>query len=367
MVRGENNNGVEYGRTPVNHVDPNYIMGANIFNFGANDQTNVVMTGDFGSFSNSVSVSVLAAGSDTTVETTEALTLSTGLYEGDYTSVSDQETSGASTFANNLYERNFEITTDIYSQDGIGVHPAGYDDLTSLGTSSFTDGSDGLVLATLYHVKQAQDVSGLRVMLTSTGNTAGGEIIASLKDTAAFWAGDMTNIVEASTYTVTQNDVDNGYVDIFFDQVVNAPAGVYYAAVELYSFGNSSDIRVLDDRTVAQPVDASAIYIPGMQSYTNGTAIAIRLLVGNGWGVGVDENAIEGVSIFPNPTEGIITITNNNNDQNTIVVYDVIGKVVSTQVVNNATTIDLSSNGTGIYLVEVSNSNGKTVERVVVK
>ena len=104
-----------------------------------------------------------------------------------------------------------------------------------------------------------------------------------------------------------------------------------------------------------------------MQSYTNGTAIAIRLLVGNGWGVGVDENAIEGVSIFPNPTEGIITITNNNNDQNTIVVYDVIGKVVSTQVVNNATTIDLSSNGTGIYLVEVSNSNGKTVERVVVK
>ena len=366
-IVGENNNGVEYGRTPVNHVDPNYIMGANIFNFGANDQTNVVMTGDFGSFSNSVSVSVLAAGSDTTVETTEALTLSTGLYEGDYTSVSDQETSGASTFANNLYERNFEITTDIYSQDGIGVHPAGYDDLTSLGTSSFTGGEDGLVLATLYHVKQAQDVSGLRIMLTATGNTAGGEIIASLKDTAAFWAGDMTNIVEASTYTVTQNDVDNGYIDIFFDQVVNAPAGVYYAAVELYSFGNSSDIRVLDDRTVAQPADASAIYIPAAQSYTNGTAIAIRLLVGNGWGVGVDENAIEGVSIFPNPTEGIITITNNNNDQNTIVVYDVIGKVVSTQVVNNATTIDLSSNGTGIYLVEVSNSNGKTVERVVVK
>ena len=56
----------------------------------------------------------------------------------------------------------------------------GYDDLTSLGTSSFTGGEDGLVLATLYHVKQAQDVSGLRIMLTATGNTAGGEIIASL-------------------------------------------------------------------------------------------------------------------------------------------------------------------------------------------
>ena len=91
------------------------------------------------------------------------------------------------------------------------------------------------------------------------------------------------------------------------------------------------------------------------------------MLVGNGWGVGVNENAIEGVSIFPNPSEGIINITNHNNDENTIVVYDVIGKVVMTQVVNSTTTIDLSSNGTGIYLVEVSNSNGKTVERVVIK
>jgi hypothetical protein len=366
-IVGENNNGVEYGRTPANHVDANYFMGANVFNFGALDQTNVVMTGDFGSFSNSVSVTVLNAGTDTTVETTEALTLTTGLYEGDYTSVSDQETSGASTFANNVYERNFEVTTDVYSQDGIGVHPAGYEDLTSLGTASFTGAEDGLVLATLYHVKQAEDVSGIRIMLTSTGNVAGGEIIASLKDTAAFWAEDMTNLVESLTYTVTQNDVDNGYVDIFFDQVANVNAGIYYAAVELYSFGNTSDIRVLDDRTVAQPADASAIYIPADQSYTNGTAIALRMLVGNGWGVGVNESSIEGVNIYPNPSEGIINITNLNNDENTIVVYDVIGKIVTSKVVNSATTIDLSSNGTGIYLVEVSNTNGKTVERVVVK
>ncbi len=366
-ISGENNSGVEYGRTPSNHVDANYFVGAQIFNFGVQDQTNVVMTGDFGSFGNSGSTTLLEADSTITIETTEALTLSTGLYEGDFTSVSDQETSGAATFGNNVYERNFEVTSDVYSLDGAGNHPAGYDDYTSLGTASFTGAEDGLVLATLYHVKQADQVSGLRVMLTSTGNTAGGEIIASIKDTSDFWAYDMTNLFVSSITTVTANDISNGYVDVWFDEVLNINAGVYYAAIELYSFGNANDIRVLDDRTVAQPSDASAIYIPGDQSYTNGTGTAIRMLMGNGWGVGVDEATLEGVSVYPNPSEGIVNITNTNNEENSIVVFDVLGQVIMTKVSNTTTTIDLSNQGTGVYLVEVSNNNGTIIERVIIK
>ena len=366
-ISGENNSGVEYGRTPSNHVDANYFVGAQIFNFGVQDQTNVVMTGDFGSFGNSGSTTLLEADSSITIETTEALTLSTGLYEGDFTSVSDQETSGAATFGNNVYERNFEVTSDVYSLDGAGNHPAGYDDYTSLGTASFTDAEDGLVLATLYHLKQADQVSGLRVMLTSTGNTAGGEIIASIKDTSAFWANVMTNLFVSSATTVTANDISNGYVDVWFNEVLNINAGVYYAAIELYSFGNASDIRVLDDRTVAQPSDASAIYIPGDQSYTNGTGTAIRMLMGNGWGVGVDEATLEGVSVYPNPSEGIVNITNTNNEENSIVVFDVLGQIIMTKVSNTTTTIDLSNQGTGVYLVEVSNNNGTIIERVIIK
>ena len=366
-ISGDNNNGVEYGRTPSNHVDANYFVGAQIFNFGVQDQTNVVMTGDFGSFSNSGSTTLLPADSTITIETTEALTLSTGIYNGVYTSVSDQETSGAATFANNVYKRNFEITTDVYSQDGDGNHPAGYEDYTSLGTASFTGAEDGLVLATLYHVKQADQVSGLRVMLTANGNTAGGEIIASIKDTAAFWASDMTNLFSSGVTTVTANDISNGYIDVWFDEVLNINAGIYYAAIELYSFGNANDIRVLDDRTVAQPSDASAIYIPADQSYTNGTSIAIQMLMGNGWGVGLNETSLEGISVYPNPSEGIVNITNLNNSENSIVVYDVLGQVVLTKVSNTTTTIDLSNQSTGVYLVEVSNNNGTITERVIIK
>jgi hypothetical protein len=82
---------------------------------------------------------------------------------------------------------------------------------------------------------------------------------------------------------------------------------------------------------------------------------------------GVNENALDGVSVYPNPSNGVINVTNTNATANTIVVYDMVGKVVLTKEANANTTIDLTSNGTGIYMVEVSNENGSLVERVVIK
>ena len=63
----------------------------------------------------------------------------------------------------------------------------------------------------------------------------------------------------------------------------------------------------------------------------------------------------------------VINVTNTNNNDNTIVVLDVTGKVVYQGSVNSTTSIDLSSNGSGIYFVEVSNENGSIVEKVVIK
>ncbi len=73
------------------------------------------------------------------------------------------------------------------------------------------------------------------------------------------------------------------------------------------------------------------------------------------------------VSVYPNPSTGLVTVSTENNVSNTISVTDVTGKVVLTKVANGTTTIDLSANGTGIYMVRVSNENGSAVERVIVK
>ena len=368
-ISGENNGGIEYGRTPSDQVDGNYFVGSGVYNGGANDAINTTLTADFGSFVSTPTLALIAPDSTEVVEAAEALTLTTGVYTGTYTVVSDDETAGTE-FYNNTGGREFEVTgpsapgnpMTVYSQDGIGVYTTDIN-IGSLGTNSFTGGEDGLVCATLYHMKANADVVGLRVML-ATGTVAGAEVYGSIKDTATFWASDMSSLYNCTPGVVTTADIAAGYIDLEFPTPAALTPNAYYAAVELYSNGEVAHIRIADDETVAQPYDASAIYIPGDQSYTNGEALGIRMLMGS---AGVNENTLAGVAVYPNPSTGLINVTNINATANTIVVYDMVGKVVMTKAVNASTTLDLTSNGTGIYLIEISNENGSFVERVVIK
>ena len=365
-ISGENNSGVEYGRTPQNQVDSNYFIGAQIFNFGALDNTNVIMTSNFVSFGTTDSVALINSDSTITIESLESLTFNKGIYEGDFLAVSDQEDNSSNNYSNNLYKRNFEITENIYSIDGIGNHPSGYDKTSSLGTASFDQGEDGLILASLYHVKQNDQISGLRVMLSSA-TVPGGEILISIKDTAKFWAEDMSSIIFGTNPSVVnQLDIDQGYIDIFFDKVESLPIGIYYACVELYSFTNLSDIRVIDDQTVPQPYDASAIYIGGTTStsYSNGTAFGIRMLMGNNWSVSLEETQNNKFSIYPNPSNGEFNIASSSNELSDLTVKDITGKIVISKVFNSNTTINLNNYAKGVYVVDIKNKKGAFTQKI---
>ncbi len=364
---GTTNGGTEYGRTPLTQVDASYFVGAQILNFGTAQQTGIAVDADYTSFmANSTSAPALAAGDTVFVESTEMPSLTTGVYNGIYTATSVEEPSGPD-FANNIYPRNFEITSDVYSLDGIGIYPTATTDLGTIGTGSFADSDDGLVLAGKYEIKAATLVSGMRLMLGAS-TVEGGQIYGSIKDTGTFWADDMTSLHTIfDAVTVTAAHIAQGYVDVFFPSEITLAPGAYMVAAELYSNGGLNDIFVVDDKTVPQPALTSGIYIPGDQSYTNGEAIGIRLLVGDQWGVGLDEATLEGVSIYPNPSEGIVNVSVEDNDAITVTVYDMLGQVVLTHIADGTTSVDLTANGTGMYLVKVSNDNGSIVERVVIK
>lgn len=365
---GENNEGIEYGRTPLDQLDASYDVGAQIFNFGVNDQTNVTLTSDYTSFSYVTDTAFLDADSTIFLESNEMPALSVGLYNGVYTVVSDLESSGPE-FANNVYLRNWEVTNNVYSTDGIGNEPAGYEALYAVGTDYFTGGEDGLVAANMYHIKNTEQVTGLYILIDVNNTDVGAEVYGSIKDTATWFADDMTPLFNTDPHTVNATDIANGYIYLPFQPAptgITLNPGAYMAAVEMYSNGNSSDIRILDDAHVAQPSYASMIYLPGDQVYSNGTAYAIRLQVNDNEELGLNEEVV-GVSVYPNPSTGVVTISNDNNVENTIIVHDLAGKVVLTKTASEATTIDLSANGTGVYTVTVNNEKGSFVERVVIK
>lgn len=364
---GSTNGGTEYGQTPLTQLDASYDIGAEVWNFGTSDAATVGLVADFTSFQGTGANSLIVSGDTALVEELAATpALAVGVYNGTYTVVSAGELPGSAEFADNVMSRNFEVTNDIYALDGLDNNPAATEVLANIGTGSFNGGEDGLVVGAYYQIKAAADISGIRVMLDAN-TVAGGDISASLKDTSTWYLNDMSSLVSSALYTVTAADVSQGYADVVFDQVYNAAPNAYYACAELYSNGNTNDIIVIDDETVAQPNGASMIYIPGDQVYTNGTAIGVRMLMGDQWGAGVDENTLAGVSLFPNPSTGIVTISNNNNFAGEVAVYDMLGKVVATTTLNGVTTLDLTGNGTGVYIVKVSSDNGSFIERVVIK
>ena len=357
---GTTNEGVEYGRTPVSNLDDSYVVGSTVYNFGSADQANTTLNADFGTF-NATATTLVMSDSTEQVETTETPALPIGVYTGAYSVEASTDTVGGVSGADNIDSRTFEVTNNVYSLDGIGVYPT--TSLSSIGTDSFTGGEDGLIVAAMYYIKSNTVINNLQVML-ATGTVAGGTIFGSIIDTTVLLNDGTTPLFVADPVTVTAADISAGFINVPFSGGITLFPGAYYAAAELTSNSGTNTIRISDDETVAQPGIASMIYIPADASYSNGTAAGIRLVT---TALSINENILDGVSVYPNPSKGMITISNDNNTTNTIAIYNVLGKEVFTTTANKSTSVDLSANGSGVYLVKISNTNGSTVERVVIK
>ncbi len=368
FIVGTNNEGSEYGRTPLSQLDNTYDVGMVVYNFGINNQDPVNVTADFGVFSSS-SVDAILSDSTKTLQNTETLSLTTGVYSGEYKVEASTDIVGGEHYGDNTANRTFEVTNQVYSLDGIGVYPAS--EVSSTGTGQFnldaaagTTYDDNVLVAAMYHIKNDFTVASLEVLIDPNETFEGAEIYGSIIDTATLLADATTPLFVAEPYSVTAADITAGFVTLGFSGGITLTPGAYYAAVELVSNGGSSHIRIQDDETVEQPAIASVLYLPGDQTYTNGVAFGIRLM---GTALGINENTVDGVSVYPNPSKGVITISNDNNTENTIAIFNVLGKEVYNTTSSSSTTVDLSTKGAGVYLVKVSNGNGTMVERVVIK
>jgi Secretion system C-terminal sorting domain len=80
----------------------------------------------------------------------------------------------------------------------------------------------------------------------------------------------------------------------------------------------------------------------------------------------VDEVDNQNVVLFPNPTNGIISVTSINTQLTQVEVYDSIGKSIMTQN-SNLDAIDLTSLSSGIYLCKITDSFGQFEIKKIIK
>lgn len=74
------------------------------------------------------------------------------------------------------------------------------------------------------------------------------------------------------------------------------------------------------------------------------------------------------LSIFPNPTSGIVNISISDKVIDKVEVLDAIGNtILSVECDNNEVSIDLTKFGTGVYFVKVTSESDTVVEKIVLK
>ncbi len=75
------------------------------------------------------------------------------------------------------------------------------------------------------------------------------------------------------------------------------------------------------------------------------------------------------VSLFPNPAKDIINVTINSGITNgDIIIYDVNGKLITSQEFNGSTKIDVSSFSSGIYMIQLKADNVTShIEKIVIE
>lgn len=363
------NSNVHYTRIPINQFEDHLYFSSLSKNIGYDTLNNIKIALELSDLNTnpiyqdtSITYSSLISGASFSYNiNNDTLNLIEGLYEATFTVTADEELDGEH-FENNIIQSKFAITNDLFSIDGIGIN----DQSTTLpiGTNSFIDAEDGSYIMSQYTlVKDSTNfVYGIEVLLSSQ-SIAGGTIIGHLFYTDEILNEIVTNPLQSTEEIVlTQEDIDDGWVRLYFPTIDSLTEDSYMAAIEMYSNTNSNTISVLNDITYLQGDDASVMIIDG-QLNTSPNAAAIRLLMNPENSVGIEEveDEIQSVQTSPNPTNSISTIsfTLLNEQSVYLTLMDSFGKLIYTndlgnlQIGNHEINLDLSDFSTGIYYYSI--------------
>lgn len=79
-----------------------------------------------------------------------------------------------------------------------------------------------------------------------------------------------------------------------------------------------------------------------------------------------EENMLNGLSIYPNPTNGVLTVSNTLDTEVFTTVYDLNGRLLLSKTLGqNSNTLDLSNLNTGVYIVKLKTELGEVSKRVL--
>ena len=164
------------------------------------------------------------------------------------------------------------------------------------------------------------------------------------------------------TRQVTVSDTTIPVINLLGDNPVEIAQGEMYIDAGA-SASDSLDGDISTNITVTNPVDTS---VQGTYTITynvsdaaGNNAVEVTRTVHVIPSLGIEDNNIEQIEIYPNPTSDKLFIT---MDIDEVVFYNTIGQKVMVSTNNN---IDISHLESGVYLVNITSEQGSIIKRIV--
>ncbi len=160
--------GTEYGRIPSNQFGTEIYIGAELFNAGSEPLTQIQLNIEVHDQDNELVYSTelmqASMASWDTVLIGEVITVPTalpGIYSASFTATAFENDMEID-IDNNTDSRIYEINESLYALDAIGLYPPGQEQTLSIGTASFLNNADALLLMNYFAISEPVLVHGLQ-------------------------------------------------------------------------------------------------------------------------------------------------------------------------------------------------------------
>lgn len=358
-----NNTDLEYASTPLVQVKPiNFEIDIENKGAGAADDVEAVVTvlADGASvYTNQSSLGTLAGGE---VSTNIDLGTFTPSAIGTYQVVLDVNTSTTEdNVANNTDTLVFFVSDSLYNRAAVSL-----DGLFNFGPNLDvgTGTPDDVTFGSTYELVTPDTITAVS-FVTAGDQQVGDEFIVNVYDGAGSPVGNSDVFTVATAGTPNTPSV----ITLTFGNGLALPVGSYYLEFEAVSTADNQPRTFYMASSIATENTAFITLINQAAEFDIATAFGepftpiVEVVLGNAQVVGINEVSKLEVSIYPNPVQDFIKVTNADNSNYAI--YNVTGrKVASGKVVNKNTKINTADFNTGIYFIEFTGAVNETVKIV---
>lgn len=349
--------GLDYFYIPASQASfPGLTFGFYASNVGGQSQT-VTIDATGPSYTESSNSKVIAPGAMDSLSIAEPFMIPTAV--GAYTVNFVASLSGGANNYTGINKYEINRTQFVYGRDN-GTAKSAISNFSSNGGKEFKIGN-------VMEIFDDMTITGVQVALANNQPNAVGQLFDASIEILNSTGDDFEYLVDSDVHTIATEDL-GAFVTLPLDGgPVTIPAGSV-VLVMAHHFGDggtgNDDVAFLGAQSTTEQTVLG--YDAGGTRYYLGSPSALMVRLTEEVTNGLNSNELTGVSVYPNPTSGIITVTNDANARNTIVITDVTGKNILTTASTTNEVIDLSSFGAGIYFVNVSNENGRIVKKIIV-